>query len=121
MSFLIEATARTPKVQIDKTAFTMIGECFPENISEFSEPVVKKLTEILFETESYEVTFELTYFNSTAAMFLFELMSMLETSAQNGTSVDVIWRYADDDDTIEEAGEDFQDAFVHCNFRLDRV
>ena len=119
MSFLIEATARTPRVEIDKTAFSMTGECFPENISEFSAPVVKKLTEILSETESYKVIFELTYFNSTAAMFLFELMTMFETSAQKGMSVEVIWRYANDDDTIEEAGEDFRDVFVHCKFQLD--
>ena len=52
-------------------------------------------------------------------MFLFELMTMFETSAQKGMSVEVIWRYANDDDTIEEAGEDFRDVFVHCKFHLD--
>ena len=40
---IFEQTQRTPYVEISSSACTIRGECYPENISEWSGPVLEAL------------------------------------------------------------------------------
>jgi len=75
---IFEAGQRTPLVELTPTSCLIRGECYPENISEWSEPVLKTLEDCLGNDESeFKVDIELYYFNSSSAKFLFDFFEFL--------------------------------------------
>ena len=116
---IFEAGQRTPQVELTPTSCLIRGECYPENISEWSDPVLKALEESLGNDESdFKVDIELYYFNSSSAKFLFDFFEFLEESAEGGKAITVNWRYRAEDDTMQEAGEDFQEDMEACTYNM---
>ena len=116
---IFEAGQRTPQVELTPTSCLIRGECYPENISEWSDPVLKALDECLGNDESeFKVDIELYYFNSSSAKFLFDFFEFLEESAEGGKAITVNWRYRAEDDTMQEAGEDFQEDMEACTYNM---
>jgi hypothetical protein len=114
-----EASQRTPLVELTPVSCLIRGECYPENISEWSEPILSALEECLGNDESeFVVDIELYYFNSSSAKFLFDFFEFLEESAENGKNVLINWRYRPEDDTMQEAGEDFEEDVSACSYNL---
>ena len=66
------ATQRTPQIEISGAGCRIVGECYPENIQEFSSPVMSSLRSLVPDSGSYTVDMELFYFNSSSAKFLFD-------------------------------------------------
>ena len=116
---IFEAGQRTPQVEFTATSCLIRGECYPENISEWSDPVLKALEECVGNDESeFVVDIELYYFNSSSAKFLFDFFEFLEESAEGGKSIAINWRYRAEDDTMQEAGEDFQEDMEACTYNM---
>jgi hypothetical protein len=116
---IFEAGQRTPQVELTPASCLIRGECYPENISEWSDPVLKALEECLGNDESeFKVDIELYYFNSSSAKFLFDFFEFLEESAEGGKAITVNWRYRAEDDTMQEAGEDFQEDMEACTYNM---
>ena len=116
---IFEAGQRTPQVELTPTSCLIRGECYPENISEWSDPVLKALEDCLGNDESeFKVDIELYYFNSSSAKFLFDFFEFLEESAEGGKAITVNWRYRAEDDTMQEAGEDFQEDMEACTYNM---
>jgi len=116
---IFEAGQRTPQVELTPTSCLIRGECYPENISEWSDPVLKALEECLGNDESeFKVDIELYYFNSSSAKFLFDFFEFLEESAEGGKAITINWRYRAEDDTMQEAGEDFQEDMEACTYNM---
>ena len=116
---IFEAGQRTPQVELTPTSCLIRGECYPENISEWSDPVLKAREESLGNDESdFKVDIELYYFNSSSAKFLFDFFEFLEESAEGGKAITVNWRYRAEDDTMQEAGEDFQEDMEACTYNM---
>jgi hypothetical protein len=116
---IFEASQRTPQVELTPTSCLIRGECYPENISEWSDPILKALEECLGNDESaFVVDIELYYFNSSSAKFLFDFFEFLEESAEGGKSITVNWRYRAEDDTMQEAGEDFEEDVSACSYNM---
>ena len=116
---IFEAGQRTPQVEFTATSCLIRGECYPENISEWSDPVLKALEECVGNDESeFVVDIELYYFNSSSAKFLFDFFEFLEESAEGGKAITVNWRYRAEDDTMQEAGEDFQEDMEACTYNM---
>jgi len=116
---IFEAGQRTPQVEFTATSCLIRGECYPENISEWSDPVLKALEECVGNDESeFVVDIELYYFNSSSAKFLFDFFEFLEESAEGGKSIVINWRYRAEDDTMQEAGEDFQEDMEACTYKM---
>jgi hypothetical protein len=116
---IFEASQRTPMVELTATSCLIRGECYPENISEWSDPVLKALEECLSNDENeFAVDIELYYFNSSSAKFLFDFFEFLEESAEGGKSITVNWRYRAEDETMQEAGEDFEEDVSACSFNM---
>ena len=85
----------------------IVGECYPENISEWSQPVLAALEDCVGTQDSFDVDIEL--YTSTArpqSSFLISLNSLM-TKQMRGQYV-INWRYRAEDDTMQEAGEDFE-------------
>ena len=116
---IFEAGQRTPQVEFTATSCLIRGECYPENISEWSDPVLKALEECVGNDESeFVVDIELYYFNSSSAKFLFDFFEFPEESAEGGKSIVINWRYRAEDDTMQEAGEDFQEDMEACTYKM---
>jgi len=116
---IFEAGQRTPQLELTPTSCLIRGECYPENISEWSDPVLKALEECLGNDESeFKVDIELYYFNSSSAKFLFDFFEFLEESAEGGKAITVNWRYRAEDDTMQEASEDFQEDMEACTYNM---
>jgi len=116
---IFEAGQRTPQVEFTPTSCLIRGECYPENISEWSDPVLKALEDCVGNDESeFVVDIELYYFNSSSAKFLFDFFEFLEESAEGGKSIAINWRYRAEDDTMQEAGEDFQEDMEACTYNM---
>ena len=119
---IFEQTQRTPFVEISSKACIIRGECYPENISEWSEPVLEALEVAMkLENASFEVQIELYYFNSSSAKFLFDFFEYLEVTAEAGRDIAVRWLYRAEDDTMLEAGEDFQEDLDTCTYELIQI
>jgi hypothetical protein len=114
----LAATQRTPLIEISATNCRIVGECYPENIQEFSSPVMTELKDAVPDSGEYKVELELFYFNSSSAKFFFDFFEFFEERAEAGVSVSVNWNYRADDDTMLEAGEDFAEDMIQCKFEL---
>ncbi|HBO15936.1 MAG TPA: Fe-S oxidoreductase [Porticoccaceae bacterium] len=117
----LPATARTPEVTFEDGSCSIKGECYPEDITEFSAPVMSSLEEGLTNAEHYKVEIELYYFNSSSAKFFYDFFEFLDEQAAGGCKVDVVWRYREDDDTMEEAGEEFEEDLENISFSLESM
>ncbi|MEC8254262.1 MAG: DUF1987 domain-containing protein, partial [SAR324 cluster bacterium] len=114
----LEATNRTPAVSISATGIEMKGECYPEDITAFAEPVMEALRQQLESAESFHARIELYYFNSSSAKFLFDFFEDLEEAAEDGKQIQIDWCYRADDSSMQEAGEDFEEDFENAQYQL---
>jgi len=115
---IIAATNRTPEIIFSASGCTVKGECYPEDITELSKPVMKKLAKDLAQSDAYSINIELHYFNSSSAKFLFDVFEFLDNAASQGKEIEVTWFYRQDDDSMEEAGGEFQEDIKNVLFKL---
>jgi len=113
---------RSPEVDFDFDAnvFALRGESYPEDVSEFYGPIIKKLKSHLEGLQQAKVTvdFDMSYFNSSTAKVLMGLFDALEKTAGNGNEVQINWFYREDDDGMQEIGEDFSEDIEHARFLM---
>ena len=118
----IEATERTPKIEFDfnKNHFSISGESYPEDISEFYGTILHQLTSHMSGLRGVKVTFDfdLIYFNSSSAKVIMRLFETMEEAAEEGNTVVVNWYYEEDDDNMEEMGEEFSEDLEKATFNL---
>lgn len=118
----IAATERSPEVVFDFAGglLALRGESYPEDASAVFGPVFAWLDEFLKSASGREVrfVFELIYFNSSSAKALMNIFRMLEEAGGAGVRVTVDWRFAPDDETMREFGEDFSEDLEHVTFNL---
>jgi len=105
----LDATSRTPAVTLDPKAGRLViaGESYPEHITAFYTQVTGALA-AYFGGGADRLTAEirLTYFNSSSARALMELLEQLDDAAGAGCSVTIDWYCDPDDDITREFAED---------------
>jgi hypothetical protein len=107
-SYVIDATSRTPAIKLDPEAGTLLiaGESYPEDVRSFFNELTAQITNYLFTgPASFDVDIKLTYFNSSSARALMELLDQLEDAASS-VVVNVNWYCDPDDDITREFAED---------------
>jgi len=122
-SWIVKATKHTPKVDFDAVTNTLcfMGECYPENVMEFMEPIFSWLEKYLKQLDGqvFTVNMELTYFNSSSSKMLLDLFERLdEDAAGNAVNIIVNWIYDANNDSAEEYGEEFQEDLEALTFNL---
>lgn len=116
----IEQTKYTPKVVLDfeKGVIEIIGDSLPENTVEFYSPLIDGLHNYFKEPKDQTVVnLELTYFNSSSSKLFFDFFDILEEGAED-CDVVINWYHDEENETMEEAGEDFKEDFEHLNFNV---
>lgn len=115
------ATEKTPYVLFDpqEGLLEIRGCSIHENADRFFVP-------LLDELEAYaraprprtSVRFALTYFNSSSAKYLLDLLKVLDELHAGGRGVVALeWRYDEGDLDMQEAGEDLR-ALVDLPFKM---
>ena len=121
----IPATARTPAIDFDlgKNRLKLSGESYPEDVTEFYNPVFSALDAYLaaLGPGSCRFDFELIYLNSSSAKAVMMLMDKLEAAAAKGAAVDVYWFYDEEDDNMQELGEEFGEDLENAKFHLEKM
>jgi len=108
----IEATDETPEINFDKenNHLEVSGKSLPEDAIQFYEPVQEWLDKYILEPNpKTELLLKLEYFNSASAGKIMKLLITLETLAQQGKDVDVVWFYDEDDDLIRKRGQEIME------------
>lgn len=107
----LEATVKSPYVWFDaeQGSLEIAGKSIPENSYKLYEPLLTWLTQYARHVAPRtELIFRLTYFNSSSAEYILELMRKLEALHDQGHPVEVRWFYEEEDEDMEQIGADFQ-------------
>lgn len=114
-------TSHSPEVdfQFSSNRLSMTGEAYPENASEFFQPILSGLEKYLgsLDGQDIEFHFRLTYFNSAATKMLYNMFELLNESACTSNRIVLNWYHDEEDDTILEFGEGIKDDFGAFDFR----
>jgi len=115
----IEETKYTPKIELDVNGtISLVGKSYPENTFEFYAPMMTWI-ENYFATDTIQTTvnIEITYFNSSSSKLFFDFFDLLEDNNDNH-KIDINWIYDEENESAEEAGEDFIEDFEDLNIKL---
>ncbi|MCK5111515.1 MAG: DUF1987 domain-containing protein [Arcobacteraceae bacterium] len=116
----IEETKYTPVINLDASGtISMVGKSYPENTFEFYAPMMDWVKEY-FETcaaATTTVNIEITYFNSSSSKLFFDFFDLLEENNENN-DIKINWIYDEENESAEEAGEDFIEDFEDLNIKL---
>ena len=115
-----EETKYTPKIELDVNGtISLVGKSYPENTFEFYEPMMNWIEEY-FKTSAQAlttVTMEITYFNSSSSKLFFDFFDLLEEN--NGDhKIEIHWMYDEENESAQEAGEDFIEDFEDLDIKL---
>lgn len=116
----LEATKYTPEINLDASGtISLVGKSYPENTFEFYAPMMDWLEEYFNDNaaETTVVNMEIIYFNSSSSKLFFDFFDLLEENAQNN-KIEINWIYDEENESAEEAGEDFIEDFEDLNIKL---
>jgi len=113
----IDAKRNTPEVllSVSKNSFFICGKSAPEDVRSMYYPVLEWITKFVEETlinnpysSENPIVFkiDLTYFNSSSAKFLFDILTNLRDLKEKGVPVIIEWYFEEEDVDLLEAGED---------------
>ncbi len=120
MSLSIEATVKTPSINLDSSSgnICISGVSIPENPMEFFKPLDDELdTYIAKPSPLTNLEFKLEYFNTSTTLIIRNVIRKLE-SIKHQTSLNVKWYFESDDEDMQEAGDEFKLLFKDVNFDI---
>ena len=116
----IEATKYTPQINLNADGIiSLVGKSYPENTFEFYAPMIEWVEEYFKSSESKKtvVNMEIVYFNSSSSKLFFDFFDLLEENREEHT-IEINWIYDEENESAEEAGEDFIEDFEDLNIKL---
>lgn len=101
-----------PGVTLDvfENTFEIYGKSCPENAVEFYQPILEWLND--YKNDALDKTvfeFRLQYYNTASSKVIFAVLRKLEAIYETGKDVLIKWIYPEDDESLEEAGEEYCD------------
>jgi len=116
----IEATKYTPEINLDTNGtISLVGKSYPENTFEFYAQMMEWVEKYFEEkpAQTTVVNIEIIYFNSSSSKLFFDFFDLLEENASDNT-IEINWIYDEENESAEEAGEDFIEDFEELNIKL---
>jgi len=120
-SIYYSPTEKTPEVNFDFNSgvFLVRGISIPENTVDFYHGLIFALREYAKNPQPKStLKLGLEYFNTSTSVIILKLLNSLE--AAEGSEVEVIWFYEQDDIEMEEVGMDFKE-MTSIGFKLHPV
>ena len=109
---IIAATDETPAVDLNPgtNTFSISGKSLPEDVTSFYDPILDWLEQYgQSPNDATDFTFQMDYFNTASSKMILDILMKLEEIMEDGNTVKVIWKYREDDEDMEEAGEEYAD------------
>ena len=105
----LPATDTTPRVVFIAASSTLRfeGESYPENVSQFYEPVFAWLRDLLAAKPAFKVVLAFSYLNTSSTKAVLDLLLQLDDYHRSGGAVEVEWHYRPALEVMQEAGEEF--------------
>ena len=122
-ALIINGTMTTPEIDFSAESGELLikGISRPEDVLSFYKPVFEWIIEYLkHPCEKTVLNFKLKYHNSASAKIVCRIMNMFSQLHQSTGSVKINWYYADTDDDILEAGEDYQ-SLIDIPFEIIKI
>lgn len=117
----IEATKYTPDISFESTGnLSFKGKSYPENTFEFYSPVMKWMKAYFADASTprtLTLSIEITYFNSSSSKLFFDFFDLLDEN-KDDFDITVNWLYDEDNESAQEAGEDFIEDFEDLKINL---
>jgi SiaC family regulatory phosphoprotein len=114
---------KTPEIKFnpEDNQFFIKGRSLPEDAREYYEPYKKWLTEYFSEPKAdSDFVFELNYFNTSSSKMVLDILYILRNAFNNGTKLNIIWRYEQEDEEMQEAGQDYE-AIIKIPIKMECV
>ncbi|HDJ33782.1 MAG TPA: DUF1987 domain-containing protein [Bacteroidetes bacterium] len=120
-ALIIDPTRTTPLIHLDPDhgRLELSGISRPEDVRTFYCPVLEWIgrftdeleTSVARYTSDNPLTLDLrfTYFNSSSAKFLFDILSSFNEIHLSGIPVRVNWMYAEEDEDVYETGKELSE------------
>ena len=108
----IMGTDDIPTVYLDAASntFEISGRSLPEDVNAFYSPIVAWMDKYNQSPNPKTIfSFKLVYFNTASSKMLLDILMKLEDLLKAGKEVKVKWHYAEDDEDMKEAGEEYAD------------
>ena len=116
----LEATKYTPSIELNPAGTISIsGKSYPENTFEFYAPMMEWLENYFRNctVEKTVVNMEIIYFNSSSSKLFFDFFDLLEEHSKEHI-IEINWIYDKENESAEEAGEDFIEDFKSLTINL---
>lgn len=116
----LEATQYTPEITLDPAGtISMVGKSYPENTFDFYQPIMEWIENYFDGNTAKKTTInmEIIYFNSSSSKLFFDLFDLVDENKESSKIV-INWIYDKENESAEEAGEDFQDDFEDLEINL---
>jgi hypothetical protein len=111
---IIEASTHSPRVEFCPDGLLKLeGRSFPENASEFYDPLIAYVCEL--EVMTVNLLVNLEYINTASSKKLLELFRQLDSN-ENVFNVIVNWHYEEGDDDSLETAEIFEESLDRVKF-----
>ena len=110
-ALIINGTLTTPEINFNAERGQLLikGMSRPEDVLSFYKPVFDWIAEYLKNPcKSTTLNFKLKYHNSASAKIVCRIINQFDPLHKNGGDVKVNWYYAESDEDIFEAGEDYK-------------
>ena len=109
-ALILEPSEECPEVVLDAKAgrFEFSGKSYPEDAVGVFQPIFKWLNDYQQNPNpTTRVSFKLLYFNTASQKLILDVLSCFEKLAKQGNEVSIDWYYDEEDESMQEAGEDF--------------
>lgn len=116
----LEATQYTPEITLDPIGtISMVGKSYPENTFDFYKPIMEWIENYFDGNTAKKTTInmEIIYFNSSSSKLFFDLFDLVDENKES-TKIIINWIYDKENESAQEAGEDFQDDFEDLEINL---
>ena len=111
----LAASPCTPEVHLvpSRGLLTIRGESYPENVLSFYAPILEELRASLEDQglRFLQVEMHITYYNSASAKAIHRLFKLLNTAAEQGCAVRLLWQYDEEDEMARDLGSNLREDF----------
>lgn len=109
-NLIIEKTKQSPAVVFQSDGNLLIKGISNINLTQkFYEPVFDWLKNFKkLQPKQIKLILEIYYLNTSSALILVEFLKTINSFKEEGSKLNITWRYEEDDEDILDLGEDIQ-------------
>jgi len=115
-NYIVKGTHAIPSIDFRKDGIcTISGYSRPEDLDGIYKDAKEFITELVRNNVKINFTFNFEYFNTTTQRYIYDLLRELNSQNKIG---EVIWKYPDDDEDMEDMGKMYKSMYPRLKIKL---